>query len=136
LLTAYVIENNDNMKAIHYDTESDILSVTFSETENQNHVGLELSDNIVFYYNPETKLPLKLVLLSYRAMLQASAKAPILLDGLNQAPIEVQTTIAVLLKSKPVSAFVQIIETIDKTSLTSKLHDIFTPDTLQMVAAG
>jgi uncharacterized protein YuzE len=35
------------MKAIHYDTEGDILSVTFTETGEQPHTGVELVDNIV-----------------------------------------------------------------------------------------
>ena len=70
------------MKAIHYDAEGDILSVTFSESNEQMHTGIELSDNIVLYYNPDTGKPLQLILVSYRALLQASAQAPILLDGL------------------------------------------------------
>ena len=50
------------MKAIHYDAEGDILSVTFSEAAEQKHKGIELSDNIVLYYDPETEKPLKLIL--------------------------------------------------------------------------
>jgi hypothetical protein len=65
------------MKYIHYDAEGDILSVTFAESKGQTHKGVELSDNIVFYYNPETRKPLGLVLLSYRALLQASTLTPI-----------------------------------------------------------
>ena len=37
------------MKAIHYDTEGDILSITFSEANGHGHTGVELSDNIVLY---------------------------------------------------------------------------------------
>ena len=40
------------MKVIHYDAEGDILSVTFAETGEQLHTGVELTDNIVLYYDP------------------------------------------------------------------------------------
>jgi hypothetical protein len=40
------------MKAIYYDAEGDILSVTFAEAGGRKHAGIELSDNIVLYYNP------------------------------------------------------------------------------------
>lgn len=97
------------MKAIHYDSEGDILCVTFAESEGQKQTGLELSDNIVLYYNPNTKMPLKLVLLSYRALLRASTQAPILLTGLTRAPAEVQTTITALLKGEPLAAFMHVV---------------------------
>ena len=53
------------MRNIYYDVEGDILSVTFVEVEDQ-HTGIELSDNIVLYFNPDTEQPIKLLLLSYR----------------------------------------------------------------------
>ncbi len=124
------------MKAIHYDAEGDILSVTFSETGEQKHTGIELSDNIVLYYNPDTEKPLELIFLSYRALLQASAQSPILLDGLAQAPAKVQSTVAALLQRTPLTSFLQPVEMSGKTPLTSRLHEIFTPDTLQIVAAS
>jgi hypothetical protein len=64
--------------------EGDILSVTFSETTGQKQTGIELSDNIILYYNPQTEKPLKLILLNYQALLQASAQTPILLDELTK----------------------------------------------------
>jgi len=124
------------MKAIHYDTEGDILSVTFTEAKEQKQIGLELSDNIVLYYNPDTKMPLKLLLLSYRALLQTSTQTPILLDGLTQAPVEVQATVTALLKREPLTAFIQVIEARGQTPLAGRLHEIFTPATLQTVAAS
>lgn len=124
------------MKAIHYDAEGDILSVTFTESSEQTHTGIELSDNIVLYYNPETEQPLKLIFLSYQGLLQASQQAPILLDGLAQAPLKIKTTVTALLQRIPLTVFMQLVETHDKTPPTSRLHEIFTPDTLQMVAAS
>lgn len=124
------------MKAIHYDAEGDILSVTFTEANSQKHTGIELSDNIVLYYNPETEQPLKLILLSYQGMLQASTKTPISLDGLNQTPAKVKATITALLKRAPLTAFLQLNEAHGNMPPTSRLREIFTPTTLQTVAAS
>lgn len=63
------------MKAIHYDAEGDILSITYSENKKQKQIGVELSDNIVLYYNPEAKTPIKLLNLSYGALMQANTQS-------------------------------------------------------------
>jgi len=124
------------MKAIHYDAEGDILSVTFTEAGEQSHTGIELSDNIVLYYNPDTEQPLELILVSYQALLQASLQAPILLDGLAQAPAKVRATVTALLQRAPLTAFVQLVEAQGKTPPASRLQEVFTPTTLQTVAAS
>jgi hypothetical protein len=124
------------MKAIHYDAEGDILAVTFSEVSGQKHTGIELTDNIVLYYNPETEEPLKLILNSYQAMVEASQQAPILLDRLAQAPAKVQTIVTALLQQTPLTAFLQLSGAQGKLPLTSRLQEIFTPATLQMVTAN
>lgn len=124
------------MKAIHYDAEGDILSVTFSEAAEQRQKGIELNDNIVLYYNPDTGKPLQLILISYQAMLQASHQAPIILDGLAEAPVKVQATVTTLLQQTPLTAFFELIEPQGKRPLTSRLQAIFTPATLQMVTAA
>jgi hypothetical protein len=126
------LKNGEQMKAIHYDAEGDILSVTFAEAGEQKHTGLELSDNIVLYYNPETEKPLKLILVSYQAMLHASRQTPIPLDGLAQAPTKVRKTILTLLQHAPLTAFIQLEEGRDKAAPTSRLHEIFAPKTLQI----
>ncbi len=122
------------MKYIHYDAEGDILSVTFAEAEGQKHTGVELSDNIVFYYNPQTKEPLGLVLLSYQALLRASAQPPLPLEGLANAPAKVQETVTPLLQRAPVTNFFQLVEAPGKKSPTSRLNQVFTPAVLQAVA--
>jgi hypothetical protein len=124
------------MKAIHYDAEGDILSVTFTEANGQKHTGVELSDNIVLYYNPETEQPLKLILLSYQKMLQASVKKPIVLDGLNQMPVKVKASIVALLQRTPITAFLQLDETHDNKPLASRVREVFTSSMLQMVTAS
>ncbi len=121
------------MKAIHYDAEGDILSVTFAEASGQPHTGVELTDNIVLYYNPNTGKPLKLILVSYQAMLHASIQTPILLDGLAQAPAKVYTTILHLLQHAPLTAFIRLEEVRDRSEPTSRLQEVFTSTTLQSV---
>ena len=122
------------MKAINYDAEGDILSVTFSETKEQSHTGVELTDNIVLYFNPETEQPLALILSSYQAMMQASAQTPLSLDGLAEIPAALQTTILNLLQSAPLTGFLQLVEMPIKTPPTGRLHQVFSPTTLQTVA--
>src|SRR5215213_9063410 len=108
------------MKAIHYDAEGDILSITFSEALEQKQVGIELSDNLVFYYNPETKQPLTLILISYQSLLTASTKTPIVMDGLAAAPAQVQATVISMLERAPLTAFMQLIKATGNTPPSSR----------------
>ena len=124
------------MKAIHYDAEGDILSVTFAETGEQPHTGAELTDNIVLYYDPQKEKPLKLILVSYQAMLRASVQTPILLDGLAQAPAKVRATILNLLQRAPLTTFIQLEEGRERSAPTSRLDEIFAPTALQSVMAN
>ena len=123
------------MKAIHYDAEGDILSVTFCETSEQSHTGIELSDNIVLYYNPDTEQPLKIIFVSYQAMLQASKYTPILLDGIAQSPAKVRTTVIKLLQKSPLTGFIQLSSMQNKSVPSSQLQEIFMPAALQSVTA-
>ncbi len=122
------------MKAIHYDAEGDILCVTFAEASDQTHTGIELADNIVLYYNPETGKPLQLVLISYQALVQASARTPLLLDGLAKAPAKIRATIIALLQHAPLTSFLQVVDAREKTTPTGRLYEVFTPAALQTVA--
>ena len=124
------------MKSIHYDAEGDILSVTFVEVAGQKHTGIELTDQIVLYYNPDTARPLQLVVLSYQALLQASRRSPLRLDGLAHAPLKVRATVMALLQSAPLAAFFQMIETPGMTSPTSRLHEVFAPAMMQTISAA
>lgn len=121
------------MQAIHYDTEGDILSVTFAETEDQPHDGVEFTDNIVLYYNPQTQPPLKLIVVSYQAMVQTSLHTPFALDMLSRAPIPVQTVAMTLLRRAPLTAFLQMVEQA-ATPPSGRLREIFAPSALQMAS--
>jgi hypothetical protein len=124
------------MKAIHYDTEGDILSVTFAESSHEAHTGIELTDNIVLYYNPDTGQPLELILVSYQTMVRASEQTPILLDGLARMPAKLRATILTLLQSAPLTAFLQVADASGKKGPTGRLFEIFTPTALQTVAVS
>lgn len=124
------------MKSISYDAEGDILSVTFTEAKEQKQTGVELTDNIVLYFNPETEQPLALILSSYQAMMQASADTPLLLEGLAEIPSTLQTVILKLLQRAPLSRFLQLVEVPAKTPPTSRLHEVFSPAILQAVTAS
>ncbi len=125
---------SDKMKYIHYKAEGDILSLTFEEIEGQVQTGIELSDNIVFYYNPETREALGLVLLGYHALLRASEQSPLPLEGLSRAPAKVQEIVTPLLQRAPVTSFFQLEQSPGKEFPTSRLSQVFTPVVLQAVA--
>jgi len=124
------------MKAIHYDAEGDILAVTFAETNGRNHTGVELSDNIVLYLDAETGRPYQLILVSYQAMVRASARASIALDGLDSAPATLRATIVDLLQREPLTAFLQIKQARGASTATGRLVEVFTPSALQSVAVS
>lgn len=129
-------KNGESMKAIHYDAEGDILSISFVESGERGHTGVELSDNIVLYLDPVTKQPLTLILSSYQAMLLAHAQAPLLLDGLDRIPVTLRGTILKLLQQTPLSSFLQLVDAPLLTAPGSRLRDVFAPTILQTVTAS
>jgi hypothetical protein len=122
------------MRNIYYDVEGDILSVTFVEVEDQPHTGIELSDNIVLYFNPETEQPIKLLLLSYRRLVETSRKAPLPLDGLDSVPETVRNTVLRVAQREPVASFLQVMTEGTATVPTSRLPQVFTATALKAVA--
>lgn len=122
------------MRNIYYDVEGDILSVTFVEVEDQPHIGIELSDNIVLYFNPETEQPIKLLLLSYRRLVETSRKAPLPLSGLDSVPETILNTVLRMTQREPVSSFLQVMTEEAATVPTSRLPQVFTATTLRAVA--
>lgn len=122
------------MKNIQYDAEGDILSVTFVEVAEQPYTGVELNDNIVLYFNPETEQPFKLILTSYQRMAEASRRQPISLAGLAELPDSVRSCVLRILSRPPVASFVHLIREQDAIP-ASRLDQVFTPATLQALAA-
>lgn len=122
------------MKKIQYDAEGDILSVTFVEVDEQPHTGVELHENIILYFNPETEQPIKLILLSYQRLAGASHRQPITLDGLATLPEVVRSRVLRIVDRPPVASFVRLVRAQD-ASPTGILDQVFTPATLEALAA-
>ncbi len=124
------------MKAIHYDAEGDILSISFAESEGRPHTGVELSDNIVLYFDPVLEQPIALILSSYQAMLHAHAQIPLSLDGLEGIPVAYSATILKLLQRTPLNSFLQLVDAPLLAMPSSRLRDVFAPTILQTVTAS
>ena len=122
------------MKAIHYDVEGDILTVSFAETGSRNHTGVELTENIVLYYEPDTESPLQLILIGYRAMVRASSSRALPLTRLNRLPAARRDLILRLLRRRPVAYFLRLVENGHRARVAGKLGDIFIPEALKAVA--
>jgi len=113
------------MKAIRYDVEGDILTVTFAETSSRQHTGIELTENIVLYYEPDTESPLQLILIGYRAMVKASARRALPLTRLNRLPAARRDLMLRLLRRRPVAYFLRLVENGYRARVAGKLGDIF-----------
>jgi hypothetical protein len=122
------------MKKIQYDAEGDILSVTFVEVDDQPHTGVELNENIILYFDPETEQPIKLILLSYQRLAGASRRQPITLEGLATLPEVVRSRVLRIVDRPPVASFVHLVRAEDATP-TGVLDQVFTPATLAALAA-
>ncbi len=120
------------MKNIYYDVEGDILSITFTEAEGQSHSGIELTDNIVLYFNPQTGQPIKLILLSYRRMLMVSAEQPIPLDGLADLSVDRRQMVLHIISRPPVKNFLDVEDT-EEAVPVARLVGIFEPTALEPV---
>jgi hypothetical protein len=122
------------MKSIHYDSEGDILTVTFAHADDQPMRGVELNDNIVLYYNRKTKEPIELILVSYQALLKASARQPLQLGGLQVLPVSVRMAVLRMIRRAPVSNFLKLVEARGRQMPASYPAEIFTSNALQAVA--
>jgi hypothetical protein len=122
------------VKKIQYDVEGDILAVTFVEVEDQPHTGVELSDNIVLYFDPVSEQPIRLILTSYQRMAEISRRQPIPLDGLLELPETVRAQVMRIVSRPPVAGFVHLIRAHDPAP-ASRLDQVFTPATLRALAA-
>jgi len=122
------------MKAIHYDVEGDILTVTFAETGSRKHTGVELTENIVLYYEPDTESPLQLILIGYRTMAKASARRALPLTRLNRLPAARRDPMLRLLRRRPLAYFLRLVENGHRTRVAGKLGDIFIPEAVKAVA--
>jgi len=122
------------MKSIHYDSEGDILTVKFIPTGDQPTRGVELNDNVVLYYNPKTKEPVELILVSYQAVLRADDQKSLRLDGLTKLPVSVRNLVLRMIRRPPVSDFLELRETRGNKLQRSYPTQVFTSHALKAVA--
>lgn len=122
------------MKSIHYDSEGDILTVTFVEVNDQPARGVELNDNVVLYYNTKTREPVEFLLISYRAMLESSSARPLRLEGLKHLPTTARNTVLRIVRRPPVSYFLRVVEEKGKKVPSSFPAEILTSAALKAVA--
>ena len=97
-----------------YDREGDILSLFFDDVKRQRNTGVELNDNIVLYFNPDTEEALCLIIIDYSKMIARTGRGKLKafpLSGLSQLPPEVRATVLRILRSAPVNEFLVIEET-------------------------
>ena len=100
------------MKA-KYDREGDILSLFFRDVKGQRNTGVELNDNIVLYFNPDTEEALCLIIIDYSKMIartDGGEREAFPLVGLSKLPLEVRTTVLRILRSAPVNEFLVVEE--------------------------
>lgn len=93
-----------NAVRITYDPEGDILFVTFGAPTPS--AGCQVSDQILLRIHPDTRQATGLTILNYA--MHARSRAPIPLAGLETLPAAAD--VAALLRSAPVSRFLQIVE--------------------------
>jgi hypothetical protein len=96
-----------------YDQEGDILSLFFNDVKGQRNTGVELNDNIVLYFNPDTEEALCLIIIDYSKMLARTDRGEqkvFPLYGLSKLPPEVRATVLRILRSAPVNEFLAVEE--------------------------
>jgi hypothetical protein len=100
------------MKA-KYDREGDILSLFFNDVKGQRNTGVELNDNLVLYFNPDTEEALCLIIIDYSKMLARTDRGKqkaFPLFGLSKLPPDERTTVLRILRSAPVNEFLAVEE--------------------------
>jgi hypothetical protein len=116
------------MKGIHYDTEGDILTVKLVESNGAPSRGIELSEHIVFYYNPQTSEPLELILHSYQRLVAFTSKQSVALTGLDPLLPDERSTLMRALQHPSVSHFVTL-----QPDQTVRVNPVFIPSLLNAV---
>jgi len=86
--------------------EGDILDIIFSFSEPENRTGFELNENIVIFTEKKISRALGITFISYSRLL---IKDSIILDFLNNFPLEEQKRLLKILYSEPVKYFLKVI---------------------------
>jgi len=96
------------MKELYYDAEGDILTVNFLPTEAKEETGIEITDNIVLYFDTIDEKPLQMILISYSRLVAHSRRNPLPLNKLAKCPKRLQRLALKLLQQAPVANFLDL----------------------------
>ncbi len=108
------------MKMLYYDAEGDILTVDFLPTSAKRVVvkkeaGIEIANNVVFYFDPVDEKPVQMILISYNRLVEHTRRSPLQLKKLTRFPKRLQRLTLKLIQQPPVSNFLEV-KTSDKNS--------------------
>ena len=107
------------MKDIHYDAEGDILTVNFPHPAIKKHVGMEIADPIVLYFDPVDEKPFQMIFICYNRLVQYTRRTPLKLERLASYPKRLQRIALKLIQQAPVANFLEL-----KTSDTDIRHAV------------
>lgn len=95
------------MARIEYDKEGDVLEVFFADGSGR---GLELADEIVLRYEPETGNPLSLMLLTFSHLIKPTEYGPesFRLNGMEHLSPSERQKVMTILTSAPVNRFLKV----------------------------
>jgi len=96
------------MKELYYDAEGDILTVNFLPTEAKKETGIEITDNIVLYFDTIDEKPLQMILISYSCLVAHTRRNPLSLNKLAKYPKRLQRIALKLIQRAPVSHFLEL----------------------------
>ncbi len=96
------------MRELYYDAEGDILTVNFPFKKAKREAGIEITDNIVFYFDTINERPLQMILISYSRLVEYTRKNPLKLKRLAKYPKRLQRIALKLLQTAPVSHFLEL----------------------------
>ena len=94
-----------------YDTEGDILNITFGFGKPNQREGFELNDNVVLFVDKENDCPLGLMFISYSKLLKQQSLP---LDYLAAMPQEQQGRLIKVLKHELLNPFLTLIEPVNR----------------------
>jgi len=95
------------MKELYYDAEGDILTVNFPSAKAKKETGIEITDNIVLYFDSVNEKPLQMIFVCYNRLVQYTRRRPLPLDKLASYPKRLQRIALKLLQTPPVSHFLE-----------------------------
>ena len=94
--------------SIRYDEEGDILYISFRP--GQQAMGIDLTEHILFRFDPKTKEAIGLTLLDYTRLVRPTEVGPrsFSMNGLEHLSVELRQTVVTLLTTYPVNQFLKV----------------------------